>query len=196
MMNSTGMDLTVTETPKAEEAPETQDLQATVEAALKQRVANLVDKVTFVIFSYIAQESVSSWKHSRINCPGMLCPTHHVSQGLFERHKLALATQLTMAILRKSNTSAMSAFALLMAPMKRATGPSPLPEWLPDNAWAAATALKANLLPTLVVHIYRSCSLVLPSEDVGTGCRRLPASSGRPHGFGKAMAGMDEPTAT
>jgi len=52
-----GMDLTPVEVTEEGETPEAQgqDPQALAEAALKRRVVALIDKVTFVVFSYVAQ---------------------------------------------------------------------------------------------------------------------------------------------
>ena len=51
------MDLTLAVTAEEGENPESQgqDPQALAEAALKRRVVALIDKVTFVVFSYVAQ---------------------------------------------------------------------------------------------------------------------------------------------
>ena len=68
-------------------------------------------------------------------------------QGLFERHKLVVATQLTMAILGKEGKLGASRFELLINRERRPTMPSPLPDWLPDAAWTAANALKARRPP-------------------------------------------------
>ena len=65
-------------------------------------------------------------------------------QGLFERHKLVVAAQLTMAILKKAGRLALGRFELLMSPPKRVPSQSPMPDWLPDNIWEAANALKAG----------------------------------------------------
>jgi hypothetical protein len=49
------MDLTLVETAEESETPESQDPLALAEAALKRRVLALIEKVTFVVFSYVAQ---------------------------------------------------------------------------------------------------------------------------------------------
>lgn len=64
---TSGMDLTVNVEPIAEEGPEAQDPQATAEAALKIHVPNLVNTVTFTLFSYVAQASWGSYLHMFLN---------------------------------------------------------------------------------------------------------------------------------
>jgi len=63
-------------------------------------------------------------------------------QGLFERHKLVVATQLTMAILGKEGKLVDGRFELLISRERRAPQASPMPDWLPDAIWTAANALK------------------------------------------------------
>ena len=67
-----------------------------------------------------------------------------IVQGLFERHKLVFATQLAMAIIKRDSNLASGRFDLLLVPPKRVAMQSPMPDWLPDNAWAAANALKVS----------------------------------------------------
>ena len=58
-----GMDQTPVGEKKPGDALESQDQQTEAEAALKQRVAALIDKVTFVVFSYVAQVSLPTLSH-------------------------------------------------------------------------------------------------------------------------------------
>ena len=72
--------------------------------------------------------------------PSILCPKHKKVlssklslslQGLFERRKLVVATQLTMAILGKEGKLVDGRFELLISRERRAPQPSPMPDWLP-----------------------------------------------------------------
>ena len=73
-----------------------------------------------------------------------------IVQGLFERHKIVVATQLTMAILKKEDKLPEGRFELMMSPPRRVPMQSPLPDWLPDNIWSAANALKVIYYPYLI----------------------------------------------
>ena len=57
------MDQTPVEEKKPGDALESQDQQTEAEAALKQRVAALIDKATFVVFSYVAQVFLPTGSH-------------------------------------------------------------------------------------------------------------------------------------
>jgi hypothetical protein len=56
-----------------------------------------------------------------------------------------VATQLTMAILGKEGKLVDGRFELLISRERRASQPSPMPDWLPDNIWTAANALKVHI---------------------------------------------------
>lgn len=94
-------------------------------------------------------------------------------QGLFERHKLIVATQLTMAILGREGKLLDGRFELLINRERRVSMPSPLPDWLPDSAWANANALKVcNLVGRcssfpLPISI-ESCAHALPNAAISS----------------------------
>lgn len=110
-------------------------------------------------------------------------------QGLFERHKLVVATQLAMAILRKEGNLTNEKVELLMSPPGRVAMQSPLPGWLPDTVWAAANALKVAVSPPS----RRLCSRSPGMPDVAClpGHRRVPPAARRSPGLRKEVAGVD-----
>ncbi len=63
-------------------------------------------------------------------------------QGLFERHKLIVATQLAMLVLRKAGELSAQKFDFLLRGPQRAGVSNPIVEWLPDSVWASVQALK------------------------------------------------------
>ena len=66
----------------------------------------------------------------------------YVASGLFESHKLIVAAQLAFSILRSRGELPAGLFDyLLRLPRTLGTG-NPLPEWMPDGAWAAVQSLK------------------------------------------------------
>ena len=65
-----------------------------------------------------------------------------VVQGLFERHKLIVATQLAMLVLRKAGELSAQKFDFLLRGPQRAGVSNPIAEWLPDSVWASVQALK------------------------------------------------------
>ena len=70
-----------------------------------------------------------------------------MAQGLFERHKLILATQLCVAVLKKAGKLQAAKFDFLVRGLRAATVLNPLRDWISESAWSAVQALKARLLP-------------------------------------------------
>ena len=66
----------------------------------------------------------------------------YVSQGLFERHKLIMGTQLVMAILRGRGELQQQKFDFLLRGPKVLGEENPLSEWVSDSVWASVQALK------------------------------------------------------
>ncbi|KAK9808985.1 hypothetical protein WJX72_007373 [[Myrmecia] bisecta] len=87
------------------------------EVDIERRVQLLIDTTCFTVFSYIAQ-------------------------GLFERHKLIVATQLCMAILKKNGELQQQKFDYLLRGPKVMGVDNPLAEWVSDTVWASVQALK------------------------------------------------------
>jgi len=82
------------------------------------RVVNVVDCVTFTIFGY-------------------------ASRGLFARHKLCFASQLTFRIMARSGELNQEHFDFLLRCPKDTKNEKPFElEWLPDGSWFAVQALK------------------------------------------------------
>ena len=67
-----------------------------------------------------------------------------VVQGLFERHKLIVATQLAMLVLRTAGELSAQKFDFLLRGPQRAGVSNPIVEWLPDSVWASVQALKVD----------------------------------------------------
>jgi dynein heavy chain len=67
---------------------------------------------------------------------------NYVSQGLFERHKLLVATQLCMRILHKHGELSTEKFQYLLRGPKVVGPTNPVPEWLPESSWQSVLALK------------------------------------------------------
>ena len=63
-------------------------------------------------------------------------------QGLFERHKLIVATQLCMAVLRQQGELQRSKFDVLLRGPKVMGVDNPLSEWVSDSVWGSVQALK------------------------------------------------------
>ena len=87
------------------------------EVSLEKRVSLLVTHTTFTAFSYIAS-------------------------GLFERHKLIVAAQLVMAILKQRNELSAPLFNYLLKGPKVLGHDNPLSEWVLDSTWASVQALR------------------------------------------------------
>ena len=82
------------------------------EEPLERRVELLVETTCYVVFSYIAQ-------------------------GLFERHKLIVATQLCMAILRGKGELNFTKFEYLLRGPKVMGVDNPLADWVTDSVWGS-----------------------------------------------------------
>ena len=67
------------------------------------------------------------------------------SQGLFERHKLVMASQLCMAVLQKSGKLQQAKYNYLLRGPRKDGTPNAVKSWLPDAAWSAATALAVQI---------------------------------------------------
>ena len=85
--------------------------------------------------------------------PCLRCPQQvfaYVARGLFERHKLILATQLCFQILARAGELDAPSFQFLLRGPTLAAGaetgaqppPNPLKEWLSDSAWDAVLGLR------------------------------------------------------
>ena len=86
-------------------------------AEVEKRVEMLTDTSTQMIFSY-------------------------VTSGMFERHKVIAATQLTMMVLRGRGELRGELFDWLLRCPKVMDAENPLRDWMPDSAWAAVQSLK------------------------------------------------------
>jgi len=85
---------------------------------VKERVNNVVDSVTFTIFCY-------------------------ASRGLFARHKLCFASQLTFRIMARAGALDHDQFDFLLRCPKDTKNEKPFElQWLPDGSWFAVQALK------------------------------------------------------
>ena len=69
-------------------------------------------------------------------------------QGLFERHKLIVATQLCMAILKKNGELQQQKFDFLLRGPKVMGMENPLKEWILDSVWGSVQALKVSVRKT------------------------------------------------
>lgn len=87
------------------------------EVDLDKRVELLVETTCFVLFAYVAQ-------------------------GLFERHKLIVATQLCMQILRSRGELHYAKFEYLLRGPKVMGADNPLHDWVSDSVWGSVQALK------------------------------------------------------
>lgn len=95
--------------------PEVQRLG--MEVDLDQRVALLVETTCYIVFAYVAQ-------------------------GLFERHKLIVATQLCMSILKARGELHFAKFDFLLRGPKVMGVDNPLADWVSDSVWGSVQALK------------------------------------------------------
>ncbi|KAL0038617.1 hypothetical protein WJX79_000048 [Trebouxia sp. C0005] len=107
-----------------DQTPGGKDESAVVEAQrlgeevdVERRVQLLISFTTQVVFGYVAQ-------------------------GLFERHKLIVATQLCMAILKKNGELQQQKFDFLLRGPKVMGMENPLKEWVLDSVWGSVQALK------------------------------------------------------
>ena len=88
-----------------------------VEEPLEKRVELLVDTTCYIVFAYIAQ-------------------------GLFERHKLIVATQLCMSILKGKGELVFNKFDYLLRGPKVMGVDNPLADWVSDSVWGSVQALR------------------------------------------------------
>jgi len=109
-----GMDLTAGGKDESK-VPENERLGE--EVPLEKRVELLIETTCFTSFSYVAQ-------------------------GLFERHKLIVATQLCMQILRGRGELSHVKFDFLLRGPKVLGKDNPISEWVNDGVWASVQALK------------------------------------------------------
>ena len=86
-------------------------------ADVDERVRLLVDSACHAVFSYVAQ-------------------------GLFERHKLIVSTQLCMAVLRSRGELQRPKFDALLRGPKVMGVDNPLADWVPEGVWGAVQALR------------------------------------------------------
>lgn len=63
-------------------------------------------------------------------------------QGLFERHKLIVATQLCMAVLRSRGELQRAKFEFLLRGPKEMGVDNPLTDWVSESVWGSVQALK------------------------------------------------------
>eukprot|EP00878_Enallax_costatus_P032701 GHUV01035957.1.p1 GENE.GHUV01035957.1~~GHUV01035957.1.p1 ORF type:complete len:354 (+),score=108.96 GHUV01035957.1:90-1151(+) len=84
---------------------------------LEKRVELLVETTSYVLFNYVAQ-------------------------GLFERHKLIVATQLCMAVLRSRGELQRQKFEFLLRGPKEMGVDNPLTDWVSESVWGSVQALK------------------------------------------------------
>ena len=108
-----GMDLT----PGGPDESRVPEPQRMGEVSLERRVELLVKHTSFIVFSYIAS-------------------------GLFERHKLIVAAQLVMAILKQRGELHHALFAYLLKGPRVLGHDNPLNEWVSDGTWASVQALR------------------------------------------------------
>lgn len=87
------------------------------EEPLEKRVDLLVETTCYTVFAYIAQ-------------------------GLFERHKLIVATQLCMSILKSKGDLQFLKFDYLLRGPKVMGVDNPLGDWISDSVWGSVQALK------------------------------------------------------
>ena len=117
LVDSAGMDLTP---GSKDESKVPEALRLNQEVEVEQRVQLLIGTTTLTVFNYIAQ-------------------------GLFERHKLIMATQLCMAILRKNGELQQQKFDFLLRGVKVMGVENPLKEWVSDSVWGSVQALKVSM---------------------------------------------------
>jgi dynein heavy chain len=101
----------------ADEARVAPDARLGRVADLDERVRLLVDTATATVFGY-------------------------VSQGLFERHKLIVSTQLCVAVLRQRGELQQAKFEVLLRGPKVMGVDNPLADWVPESVWGAVQALR------------------------------------------------------
>jgi hypothetical protein len=138
------------------------------EVPLEQRVKLLIDTTSYEIFQYVAQ-------------------------GLFERHKLIVATQLCIAILRQGGRLQADKLEFLLKGTRAQGQENPLKEFVPDPVWACVMALRelddySTLPDDLQVRF-----LLAPVPDVLLGTP--PLTLAHPH-RNRARSSITSPAAT
>ena len=88
----------------------------------------------------------------------------YVNQGLFERHKLIVSTQMCMLILAQQGQLDRTKFEFLLKAPKVLNVDNPVSDWVTDVSWATVQALRD-------VEEYSG----LPDDMVGSAKRWLPA---------------------
>jgi dynein heavy chain len=66
----------------------------------------------------------------------------YVASGLFERHKLIVASQLTMSVLRKQDKLQQGKFEWLLKGPRVLGVENPLPEWIAQPNWECVQSLR------------------------------------------------------
>lgn len=87
------------------------------EVSLEKRVELLIVHTTYTVFTYIAS-------------------------GLFERHKLIVASQMVMSTLKQRGELSAPLFNYLLKGPKVLGHDNPLSEWVSDSVWASVQALR------------------------------------------------------
>eukprot|EP00232_Nephroselmis_pyriformis_P019075 CAMPEP_0182900652 /NCGR_PEP_ID=MMETSP0034_2-20130328/28990_1 /TAXON_ID=156128 /ORGANISM="Nephroselmis pyriformis, Strain CCMP717" /LENGTH=4527 /DNA_ID=CAMNT_0025034901 /DNA_START=131 /DNA_END=13711 /DNA_ORIENTATION=+ len=87
------------------------------EVDLKRRVDLLIETTSYTVYTYVAS-------------------------GLFERHKLIVATQLCMVILKQRGELDQGHFDYLLRGPRVTGSDNPMPDWLADSSWASVQALR------------------------------------------------------
>eukprot|EP00898_Chlorokybus_atmophyticus_P007698 jgi/Chlat1/792/Chrsp104S01257 len=85
--------------------------------AIEQRVSTLIDASCFAIF-------------------------RHIAAGLFERHKLIFAAQLSVGLLRQRGELHEGMFEYLLQGPRAVGQVNPMPEWISGPMWGSVQALK------------------------------------------------------
>ena len=94
------------------------------EEPLEKRVDLLVETTCYTVFAYIAQ-------------------------GLFERHKLIVATQLCMSILKSKGDLQFLKFDYLLRGPKVMGVDNPLADWISDSVWGSVQVNNNPFLPLM-----------------------------------------------
>lgn len=79
------------------------------------------------------------------------------TQGLFERHKLIVATQLCVAILKHAGLISPAKLNYLFSNHPNPAAENPVSEWIAEPIWVALQALKVRIRTVSTIRI-QSCS--------------------------------------
>lgn len=104
-------------TPGGPDESKVPEHQRRGEVNIEKRVELLVVHTTYTVFTYIAS-------------------------GLFERHKLIVASQLVMSVLKQRGELSAPLFNYLLKGPKVLGHDNPLSEWVSDSVWASVQALR------------------------------------------------------